>query len=179
MTFRSRPRRAAFGLAVAALTACASSAEPGPRQPSPTGACGPVQRQPVQAFGHLVGDAEPPVAYSSIPPTSGWHASGVPRIAPRPPGRPLSEPEQVSVLEAGGVVVAHRGLAPADRRALHRFTVRRYPGRVAVTAYARLAPGRVAMTGWGVLQRCDALDLEAVAAFADAYADRHPSASGH
>ena len=179
MRLRSRLRRAAIGLAVVALTACASSAEPGSGRPSPTPACGPVRRPPVQASGHLIGDAEPPVAYSSVPPTSGWHASGAPRIASRPPGRPLSEPEQVSVLEAGGVVVAYHALPAADRRALHRFTAQRYPGRVAVTAYSRLAPGGVAMTGWGVLQRCDALDLGAVAAFADAYADPHPRVSGH
>lgn len=179
MPLRSRLRRAALGLAVVALTACASSPQAGPRQPSPTAVCGPVRRPPVQASGHLIGDAEPPVAYSSIPPTSGWHASGVPRITTRPPGRPLSEPAQVSVLEAGGVVVAYDALPAADRRALHRFAARRYPGRVAVTAYSRLGPGRVAMTGWGVLQRCDALDLGAVAAFADAYADPHPRVSGH
>ncbi|MBW3602462.1 MAG: DUF3105 domain-containing protein [Actinobacteria bacterium] len=176
MRLRSRQRRAALGLVVVALTACTSSAQPGPRQPSPTAACGPVRRPPVQVFGHLVGDAEPPVPYSSTPPTSGWHASGVPSIAPRPPGRPLSEPEQVSVLEAGGVVVTHRGLAAAGRRALHRLAERRYPGRVAVTAYDELAPGRVVMAGWGALQRCDGVDLGAVAAFADAHADEHPSA---
>lgn len=179
MRLRSRLRRAALGLALVALTACASSAEPGSRQPSATAACGPVRRPPVQAFGHLIGDADPPTAYSSTPPTSGWHASGVPRIAARPPGRPLSEPEQVSVLEAGGVVVTHRALPPADRRALHRLAARRYPGRVAVTPYGRLARGGVAVTGWGVLQRCDALDLDAVAAFADAHADPHPRVSGH
>ncbi len=129
----------------------------------------------MQAFGHLVGDAEPPVAYSSTPPTSGWHTSGVPSIEPRPPGRPLTEPEQVSVLEAGGVVVTYRALPRADRRALHRFAVRRYPGRLAVTAYDELAPGRVVMTGWGALQQCDGVDLDAVAAFADAHADEAPS----
>ncbi len=63
----------------------------------------------------LIGDQGPPVPYSSSPPTSGWHASGAFSIAVHRPGDPLSEPMQVSVLGAGGVVVAYRDLLDEDR----------------------------------------------------------------
>lgn len=134
-------------------------------EPTATASCETPELPPVQSGLHLVGEAQPPVPYSSTPPTSGWHRSGAARAGVAP--EPLPEPVQVGLLEAGTVVVTHGELAAADRRALVAWTQER--GDVALSAYDGLAAGSVAFTAWGVLQRCDAVDLEAAARFADHY----------
>ncbi|HWB70640.1 MAG TPA: DUF3105 domain-containing protein [Egibacteraceae bacterium] len=159
---------AKVSLAVAALYAIAACAGPGA---APADLCGPVKHPPLQGGGHLVGGQEPPVPYSSIPPTSGWHVSAPDDIATRPADRPLSEPQQVGVLEAGGVVISHHDLPAAQLTALERLVRSRFPGRAAVTSYDKLAPGEVAMTAWGVLQRCRGLDLARVEDFVHDHAD--------
>jgi len=126
----------------------------------------------------MLGDRPPPVPYASTPPTSGWHASGAFTIDVRGSSEALSEPQQVSVLEAGGVVATYRDLPEDDRGALEESATMAYPGRVAVTPYDRLEEGEVAFTAWGALQRCDGLDLDALAAFVDTYADPEPAAPG-
>jgi hypothetical protein len=159
------------------------SASPMPSPPTSPGgdptapACGPQQRPPLQEGGHVIGDTAPPVPYSSTPPTSGWHASGLVEIGVQPPDRPLSEPEQVAVLEAGAVVVSHRGLPEAERVELEALIARHFPRRAAVTPYDRLQEGRVALAAWGVLQICDRFDPAAVTAFVAQHASETPS--GH
>ena len=140
--------------------------------------CDAPGRPKLQAGEHLIGDREPPVPYSSIPPTSGWHSSGAFEIAIQPADDPLTEPEQVSVLEAGGVVVAHHDIPDSDRTALVGRVARRYSGRVAVTPHTKLAAGQIAFTGDGVLQRCNGLDLEELDAFVAAHADARPNNPG-
>lgn len=104
----------ALPLAAIVLAACADQ----PPHPAPdtadTDVCGPVEEPPRQSGSHLLGDQQPPVAYSSTPPTSGWHASGAFDITVQPPDDPLPEPQQVSVLEAGGVVVAYRDIGDSN-----------------------------------------------------------------
>jgi hypothetical protein len=136
--------------------------------------CGPLQFPPPQEGGHLIGDTAPPVPYSSVPPTSGWHASGTVDIAVRPPNRPLTDAEQVAVLEAGAVVVSYRGLPDTERAELEALVARHFPRRVAVTSYKRLEAGQVALTAWGVLQLCDGLDPAAVTAFVAQHAAESP-----
>lgn len=164
--------------AAVSLSACAAASQEPTRDGAPQAACSAVERPPVQAGEHLIGDQAPPVPYSSSPPTSGWHASGAFSITVHRPGNPLPEPKQVSVLEAGGVVVAYRQLPDADRTALERHIRAAHAGRVAVTPYDQLQPGQMAFTAWGTLQRCDGLDLAALDAFVDAYADKEPDVPG-
>lgn len=140
--------------------------------PTATAACGAVETFPVQGEGHLVGDQEPPVPYNSTPPTSGWHASGDVPIVVRPPDQPLSEPEQVTVLELGGVVVSHGELPDEDRAELERLLTDAYPGEAALTSYDALGKGEIALTAWTVLQRCETVDVAAVQAFIDFYVQR-------
>lgn len=171
--------RVLVGLGVIAVAAagCGDGPAAGPGRRSPAaGACGPVQHPPVQAGGHLLGEREPPEPYSSTPPTSGWHAAGA--VAARVYGddEALSEPEQVTVLESGGVVVTHRGLEAAQRAALESLATEQHPGRVAVTPYDGLAPGEVAVAAWGRLQVCDGVELDVVRAFIDAHAGRDADA---
>lgn len=129
--------------------------------------CEPAERPQLQEGSHLIGDQEPPVPYSSSPPTSGWHSSGRP-LDPGAYVDPVSGPEQVRVLEQGGIVVAHDPALPEDRVA----DLQRLPLEVegiVVTPYED-APAPVTLTAWGVLQRCDDVTAEQVAAFRDAHA---------
>jgi hypothetical protein len=144
----------------------------------PTDLCTDVETPPIQSGSHLIGDADPPVPYSSTPPTSGWHTSGGVEVGVRGPSEALTEPQQVSALEAGAAVVTHRGLPLDEINLLEETVTRDYPGRVAVTPYDGLADGEVAFTAWGALQRCEGLDLDALAAFVDTYADADPAAPG-
>jgi hypothetical protein len=133
-------------------------------------ACGPEKTIPIQGEGHLVGDQKPPVPYNSVPPTSGWHASGDVPITVAPRNKPLTEPEQVTVLELGGVVVSYAEIAEKDRKAVTALVKGKLAGLAALTQYDKLEPGEIALAGWGVLQRCSRLDKAAIAAFAKKHA---------
>ena len=162
-------------LALALLVAGCSPEEPSAdasEVPAPTADCSAVETVPIQGEGHLVGDQEPPIPYNSTPPTSGWHTSTDVAIVTAPDDEPLTEPEQVTVLELGGIVVAHNGLAPDEQDALEALIAEKFAGQAAATRYDKLPGGEVALTAWGKLQRCKALDLAAVEAFAEAYAQR-------
>ena len=170
--FRSAPALAAvavFGM----LTACAGAAAD-QVEPTATAACAAPELPSVQAGLHLIGDREPPVPYSSTPPTSGWHRSGV--GGPGVVAEPLSEPVQVGLLERGLVVVTHGPLSDADARVLADLAGE-HPDSLVVTPYAPLGAGEVVAAAWGVLQRCTEVDAEALATFVRYYAD--PAASGH
>jgi hypothetical protein len=163
-----------FLVVAAMLTACgdgrpAAEATEGPQA---TDDCGPVEEIPLQGEGHLVGQQEPPIPYNSVPPTSGWHTSGEIPVVVRDDDDPLREPEQVTVLEMGGVVVSYRGLDEAERAELEELIRERFDDRAALTRYDELGEGEVAMTAWGLVQRCDALDPAAVERFVQAYAQR-------
>lgn len=165
-------------LTVVVLSACREDA-PAPEArptasagPPATAACDEVETFPIQGEGHLVGNQKPPIPYNSTPPTSGWHTSTDVPIVVTPEPDPLSEPEQVTVLELGGVVVSHGALQDADRTALEQLLSDKFAGQAALTSYDKLDDGEVALTSWGVLQRCDEVDLAAVEAFVSFYAQR-------
>lgn len=161
-------------------TPAGASTEPSsPVSEAAAASCAEIERPPLQAGSHLIGDRAPPVPYSSQPPTSGWHSSGHVDIDLRGADDPLSEPDQVSVLEAGGVVVAH-GQLPEDAVAALGDHVRtNYEQRVAVTPYEPLDAGAVAFTSWGVLQRCDGVDLDALDRFVAEFGTDDPIEPGH
>lgn len=159
-------RRGALLLAVLGLVACGQMpAEPTVAQAVPEDGCGELERPPQQAGSHLIGDAQPPVPYSSTPPTSGWHSSGALDVTIHGEDDPLLEPEQVSVLEAEGVVITYRGIDDGDVERIEELVRDRYDGRVAMSPYEPLPDGQIALTAWGVLQRCGALDMAAVETF--------------
>lgn len=117
--------------------------------------------------------------YSSRPPTSGWHASGHVDVDVRDRDDPLGEPAQVSVLEDGGVVVTYGTLSDAQVARLARRVRGRHAGRAAMTPYQRLDEGEVAFTAWGVLQRCEGVDIAALDRFIRRFADGGPVEPGH
>lgn len=168
-----RPRRPTRLLGAAALLAAVLAGCGGDdgdaAAAGPTDVCGEIEHPTVQGGGHLLGDTAPPVPYSSVPPTSGWHSSGVPPTGVA--AEPLSEPEQVALLEAGGVVVTHHGVDAEALAPITELVEGELAGRVAMTPYDGLEAGEVAFTGWGVLQRCDGVDVAAFEAFVATYAD--------
>ena len=167
--------RALCLLLLAVVAAGCNSADPAAEaseEPGATASCGPVETVPIQGEGHLVGDQEPPVPYNSTPPTSGWHTATDVAAIVAPDADPLSEPEQVTVLELGGVVISHNGMGREDRQRLESLIAEHYSGAVALTQYDKLDRGQVALTAWGKLQHCDALDVAAVEAFVAAYAQQ-------
>ncbi len=107
--------------------------------------------------------------YSSTPPTSGWHSSGALDVTVHGPDDPLSEAEQVSILEADGAVITYWDLSAADVAALTDLVEADYDSSVALTPYDALEPGQLALTAWGTLQRCDAVDLNVVRGFLDTH----------
>lgn len=160
------------------LSACASEQPQAASDAEEDGGCQPVEQPPLQAGQHLIGDQGPPAPYSSSPPTSGWHASGAFELTVQDRDDPLPEPKQVSVLEAGGVVVAYHDLPEEDREDLEEHVRANHDGRAAVTAYDQLDPGHVAYTAWSVVQHCNGLDLPALDAFIAAYAEEEPDVPG-
>lgn len=166
-----------FALAAATAACGGGAGTTAPSDVAATGACADPEYPAVQAGSHLIGDTQPPVPYSSLPPTSGWHASGPPPLGIH--GEPLTEPEQVLALEAGAVVVTWQGLDEDARRALEDLAAEPpLAGRVAVTPYPRLDDGEVVLTTWGALQRCTGVDEQAIEAFVDAFAVDDPSGHG-
>ncbi|MFP5309342.1 MAG: DUF3105 domain-containing protein [Actinomycetes bacterium] len=142
--------------------------EPGADATSPaatTEACGPVAQPQVQSGGHLVGDTDPPVPYSSTPPTSGWHASG--RVETAVYDVELTDPQIVSVLEAGDIVVTYDPavVAEADVAVLVQLAEGPLAERLAVTPYSADTEAPVMLAAWGHLQACRSVDAAAVEAF--------------
>lgn len=151
-------------LTTATLTACSAAAQ---------ATCETETAETAQSGGHLLGDAAPPVAYSSTPPTSGWHASGSPRFGVHTVDEGLSESEQVTVLEVGGVVVTWNGLDDSQQQKLAAL-IEAQPKLLASSPYDALADGEVVFAAWGVLQRCQGVNPEALQAFVDRHAGGGP-----
>lgn len=159
-------------VALAGLVGCTGDVDP-PGDPVVAAGCDPPEEQQLQEGSHLLGDQAPPVPYTSSPPTSGWHSSGRP-LDPGAYTEPVSEPQQVRVLEQGGVVLAYDPSLPdGDVGQLQRIAGE--VDGVVVTPYEPAMPTPVTLTAWGVLQRCDTVTAADVAAFRDA----HAPAPGH
>lgn len=163
---RWRPRAVGISAALLAgmLTACVGGSA-GTPSPAPTGdgTCGPVERPPLQVSSHLVGDAEPPGPFSSVPATSGWHATTSPESGLH--DTPLRDAEIVSALESGMVVLAVTPDALASDDSTVGTLVAQFPDRLLVTPYETAMETPVALLSWGVLQRCDAVDPSATTTF--------------
>lgn len=151
------------------LSGCSLDVDRGDAAPAATTECEPVEFPPLQFGSHLLEEGQPPVPYSSVPPTSGWHASGAPPLGIF--AAPLTDPSIVSALEVGLVVLAHDGLAGEQLDTLIATVQSDYADRVTVTPYPDLPSPGVTMLSWGALQRCRAVDIAAVRAYVEAYAE--------
>lgn len=153
----------------AALAGCGSLGVTPSPGPVPTAAatlpgCGPIEHPPLQVSQHLVGDADPPSNYSSVPPSSGWHTTSPPdagQVVDR-----LDDPDIVAVLEAGTVVLAVDPILTGDDEVMATVValVDQFPDRLLATPYPDMATP-VALLTWGRIVRCDTVDPAAVTAF--------------
>lgn len=170
-TTRTLLRTVAVALVAVTVSACGgaaasddtSSGEGG--RTAASGVCDAEERPQLQAGSHLIGDTAPPVPYSSVPPTSGWHASGVPD--PGVHDTPLTDPEVVALLEIGHVVAVYdpAQLDPAAIEELERLADAAHAGRLSVTPSTTELPTPLTLTAWGVLQRCATVSPDAVTNF--------------
>lgn len=179
---RHRRRRATVAIATAGallLTACGGDPAPTPgpeAAPTATDACAAGELPQLQAGSHLLGDTDPPVPYSSTPATSGWHTSGA--VETGVLADPIDDPRVVAILEQGGVVALYDPATAeaGDVRALRGLGEDTHAGRLSVAPYAGELDAPIVLAAWGVLQRCDALDPDAVATFVLRY---HGAVTSH
>lgn len=163
---RRRGRLATLAAAILLATGCGDGVPDGGGSPAPSvEGCAPEERPPLQAGSHLIGDTDPPVPYSSVPPTSGWHASGAP--SPGVNDEPLSDPQIVALLERGQVVAVYDPDALDDEAIsrLEELATSVHEERLSVTPANTRMPAPLTLTAWGVLQRCETVAAEAVTAF--------------
>ncbi len=107
---------------------------------------------------HLLPGAPAP-SYATDPPTSGPHDAGDPVAGLQP--EPLAGPVQVTVLEAGGIVVQFRpDLDVEDRKQVVSLA-----GEKVVVAPNPSLPAPVVATAWRRKLACEALDLSAIRNF--------------
>lgn len=154
-------RLPAAALAAVVLAACGGSGS----GTAPSRACTEVRERldPASAQHLLPGAPEP--RYLTDPPTSGAHA-----LVSLPSGAldaPVPKPVQVAILEAGGVLVQYRGLAPDDVGRLRALA----GGDVRVAPAERL-PAPVVATAWTYKLTCSAVDLAALRRFIAAHAGK-------
>lgn len=138
-----------------AFSACSSGQE----------ACGDVERLIDSSSLHVLPGAE--ITYEHSPPASGPHQLPAPAAGVQE--EPIDEPLQVAALEAGMVVVQYQPtVSPqgvADLEALAD------PDVVIVAPAVRAFDGdaEVAHTSWGRRQLCTSPDVDAAAAFIEAF----------
>jgi hypothetical protein len=157
-----RARAAAVLVAAAGLAACAGGGDG-------EGACGPTTREALDPayLVHVLGDADG-IEYTSDPPTSGPHQPGpeVDGVA----DEPLPPPIQVGILERGDVLVQFDpSLDDAAVAGLEELA-----GSDVVVAPNPDLPAPVVATAWLFKRTCDAVDVEALTAFAAAHAGQGP-----
>lgn len=162
----ARPVLAAVAVVAVTAVGCGESAV----------ACGPVEHPELQGGGHLIGDVEPPVPYSSTPGTSGFHAAGAPPEGVFGEDDALNEPQIVRALESGQVVVAYASdRVPDDEVAsLEDLASGDLSGRLTVTPFAGDMGAPVTLNAWGTRQPCSSIDEDAVRGFVEEYGGSGP-----
>ena len=143
---------------IALVTALALAAcDDGDSEGAGCAPAGQEQLDPASATGHVLPGAPEP-KYLTDPPTSGPHQSGTP-----PSGRvdrPLTRPEQVTLLEGGEILLQHRDLSSGDRQALEGLA-----GDDVTVAPNPDLPAAVVATAWTYKQTCERADLASLREF--------------
>jgi len=140
---------------------------------TPASGCGPDRQEridPASANHVFVGGQEPD--YATDPPTSGPHAPAPPRSGVL--DGPLSRPEQVGHLEAGGVLFQYRTDLPDDEVA----ALESLAGTDVVVAPNPELPDPVVATAWTRKLACGTVDVDALRAFAETHLGEGPGSDG-
>lgn len=152
---------------VLGLTACGGSGG------GSSSGCGPVRREPLDSRSvHVLPGAEEP-EYRTDPPTSGPHLPSPSTEDVR--DEPIEAPVQVGLLEEGAVLLQHVGLSSAERSDVEALA-----GDGVIVAPASSLPegASVVATAWVTKQVCDAVDVDALEAFATDHVDQGPGQHG-
>ncbi len=178
---RQHTRLAAAGAAALVLLLGAAMIASGafaPAAPGPAAAgtsespqCNSIQSFPTQSRDHIQPN-EPHPAYSSNPPTSGWHWAN-----PQDWGAyltPQVQEQLVHNLEHGGIVIQYNGLsAPEVQQLVDLFKADSY--HLILAPYPGLpANVRVALTAWDHLQTCTGVVPDAIRSFTNGYRNKGP-----
>lgn len=163
----SRSVLAAVAVAAVVASSCGSGAEV---------ACGPVEHPELQGGGHLIGDAEPPVPYSSTPGTSGFHAAGAAPEGVYGEEDPLTEPAIVLSLESGQVVAAYapQDLPEAEVAELEDLATGPLADRLTVTPFDGDMGAPLTLNAWGTRRPCSTVDPDTVRAFVEGFGGSGP-----
>lgn len=167
-----RPPAAALGtLALVALLGAVAGCGDDGGGGSGAGVCGPDRREALDpATGaHVLGDTA--AEYRTDPPTSGPHQPGA--LLSGVLDEPVSRPAQVGSLEAGGVLLQHRDLDPAELAEVEALAA----DGVAVAPNADL-PDRVVATAWLHKRTCSGVDAAALREFVEAHLGEGPGSDG-
>lgn len=126
-----------------------------------SGACGPVQREPLDTRGVHVLPGAAATEYRTDPPTSGPHQPAPVTESVR--SEPIAKEVQVGLLEEGRVLIQHDGLTATDQERLEELAV----DDEVVVAPAESLPddATVVATAWVTKQVCTGLDVDALAGF--------------
>lgn len=137
-----------------------------------SGACGPVQREPLDTRGIHVLPGAAATEYRTDPPTSGPHQPAPSTEDVR--SEPIAPEVQVGLLEEGRVLLQHHGLSTVDQDALEALA-----GDGVVVAPAESLPDDAAVvaTAWVTKQVCATLDVAALEGFAADHEGKGPG--GH
>lgn len=137
--------------------------------PAGSGSCGKTITEPLapDSLKHVLpGASDAGLSYATDPPTSGPHQPGAQSVV-GVVAEPLPRPVQVGILEAGGILLQHKGLSADDQRRLERQA----GGDVRVAPNPGL-PAPVVATAWRHKLVCQGLDVEAMKAFVRAWAGK-------
>lgn len=159
-------------LALAAALGAGCGDDDGAADELPPSGCGEDDRErvdPGSAIHVLAGGVEPD--YATDPPTSGPHVPGPARAGVL--DEPLSRPEQVGHLEAGGILLQHGDL-PADQV----DELAGLAGESVVVAPNPDLPAPIVATAWLRTMACSTPDLAALEEFVDAHRGNAPGSDG-
>jgi hypothetical protein len=136
-------------------------------------ACGEDQQERIDpaSLTHVFAGGEEP-DYATDPPTSGPHAPGAALTGIL--GEPLSRPEQVGQLEAGAVLLQYGPDLGADAVA----SLEGLAGDAVLVVPNPDLPAPVVATAWTRKMACEAIDVEALRAFARAHVGQGPGTDG-
>ena len=158
-------------LAGGALNPAAPAVSPSAAPAIASASCSNVQSFPSQGQDHIQPNQSHP-AYSSTPPTSGWHWANAQDWGIYT--TPQVQEQLVHNLEHGGIIVQYNGLSPAEIQMLTDI-VRRDSYHVILAPYPELpADVQVALTAWTHLQTCTGVDENAVKTFTSAFRNKGP-----
>jgi hypothetical protein len=139
------------------------------------------ERQADQSNPHIVSETDPHPAYSSNPPTSGWHTGG--NIGPwGVTTQPIADEITIHNLEHGGVLIHYRqDLDPAAVTQLTNLTRQLQGQSPCVLLLPRAADKLdvpIAVTAWNWLLKLDAFDAGQIETFFQQRVNKGPEKVG-